>query len=128
MNDNQQTMTAAAKKSKKDKKNETISLSDLKPGMIVRIHEKINDIDAKGKERIRIQVFEGTVIAIKKPRTAEGSITIRKISDANVGVEKIFPLQSPLIDKIEFVRSLKTRRSKLYHLRDYGKKLKYKKN
>jgi len=132
MSDNKQlsekNISTGKKPSKNEKKNETVSPDMVKPGMILRVHEKINDIDAKGKERARIQIFEGTVIAVKKPKTAEGSIVVRKISDASIGVEKIFPLRSPLIEKIEIVRTVKTRRAKLYYLRSYKKRLKYKKH
>ncbi len=101
--------------------------SNLKAGMTVRVHEKIKDIDPKGKERTRIQVFEGIILAVKKPKTVSGTILVRKISHNNIGVEKIYPLQSPLIDKIEVVKEIKTRRAKLYFLPAYKKRLKLKK-
>jgi large subunit ribosomal protein L19 len=100
---------------------------ELQAGMTVKIHEKINDIDAKGKERTRIQVFEGIILSVRKPKTENGSILVRKISHNNIGVEKIYPLKSPLIDKIEVVKEIKTRRAKLYFLPDYKKRLKIKK-
>jgi large subunit ribosomal protein L19 len=102
-------------------------IDDLRPGMTVKVHEQIKDIDAKGKPRTRIQIFEGTILAINKPRTASGTILVRKISDNNVGVEKIFPLQSPLVDKIEIKKTIKTRRAKLYFLPEYKKRIKIKK-
>ena len=95
--------------------------------MTVKVYERINDIDAKGKERTRIQVFEGIILSIRKPKTASGSILVRKISHNNIGVEKIFPLKSPLIDKIEVTKEIKTRRAKLYFLPDYKKRLKTRK-
>ena len=98
--------------------------ANLKSGMTVRVHETIKDIDAKGKERTRIQIFEGMILAVKKPKSPSGTILVRKISDSNVGVEKIFPLHSPLVKKIEVVKQIKTRRSKLYYLRDYKKRIK----
>ncbi len=101
---------------------------ELKAGMTVRVHEKIKDIDAKGKERTRVQVFEGIILSVRKPKTVNGSILVRKISHNNIGVEKIFPLKSPLIDKIEVVKEIKTRRAKLYFLPDYKKRLKVKKS
>ena len=100
--------------------------TDLKPGMTVKVHEKIKDVDAKGKEKERIQVFEGIIIAIKKSKTRSGTFTIRKIS-ANVGVEKVYPMQSPLVEKIVPVKQAQVRRAKLYYLRDYKKRLKEKK-
>ncbi len=105
----------------------TAKTEELQAGMTVKVHEKINDIDAKGKERTRIQVFEGIILSVRKPKTINGSILVRKISHNNVGVEKIFPLSSPLIDKIEVVKAIKTRRAKLYFLPDYKKRLKAKK-
>ena len=98
----------------------------LKPGMTVQVHEKIKELDAKGKEKTRIQIFEGVVLAIKKPKTQSATITVRKISE-KIGVEKIFPLNSPLIEKITPVKQARVRRAKLYYLRDRKKKLKEKK-
>ncbi|MFH1457222.1 MAG: 50S ribosomal protein L19 [Patescibacteria group bacterium] len=98
----------------------------LSPGMTVKVHEQIKDIDAKGKERTRIQIFEGIILALKKPRTQGGTMTVRKISEG-IGVEKIFPLNSPLLKKIIPVKQALVRRAKLYYLRNYKKKLKEKK-
>lgn len=95
---------------------------EVKPGMVVRIHQKIKDVTAKGEEKERIQVYEGLVIAKKHGHEAGATITVRKISEG-IGVEKIFPLQSPLIDKIELVDQKAVRRAKLYYTRDYKKRL-----
>ena len=83
---------------------------DIKVGDLVRVHIKISE---KGKERI--QVFEGIVIATKGSGVSK-TFTVRKIS-YGVGVEKIFPLHSPTIDKIEIIKRGKVRRSKLYYMR-----------
>lgn len=89
-------------------------------GDTVRVHVKI-----KEGNRERIQVFEGTVIA-KKHGSVEETITVRRIS-YGVGVEKVFPIHSPSIDKIEVARAGKVRRAKLYYLRDrVGKSAKVK--
>ena len=80
-------------------------------GDTVRVHVHI-----KEGNRERIQVFEGTVIA-KKHGGIEETITVRRIS-YGVGVEKVFPLYSPVIEKVETVRKGKVRRAKLYYLRD----------
>ena len=86
----------------------------------IRVHLKVKE----GK-RERIQVFEGTVIAKKHGGIAE-TFTVRRVS-YGVGVEKVFPLHSPVIEKIETVRSGKVRRAKLYYLRDrVGKSAKIK--
>ena len=80
-------------------------------GDTVLVHVKI-----KEGSRERIQVFEGTVIA-KKHGGIEESFTVRRMS-YGVGCEKVFPLHSPLIEKVETVRRGKVRRAKLYYLRD----------
>ena len=89
-------------------------------GDTVRVHVKV-----KEGARERVQVFEGTVIA-KKHGGIEETFTVRRIS-YGVGVEKVFPLHSPVIEKIETVRTGKVRRAKLYYLRDrVGKSAKIK--
>ena len=89
-------------------------------GDTVRVHIKV-----KEGNRERIQVFEGTVIAKKHGGIAE-TFTVRRVS-YGVGVEKVFPLHSPVIEKIETVRTGKVRRAKLYYLRDrVGKSAKIK--
>ena len=80
-------------------------------GDTVKVHVKV-----KEGSRERIQVFEGTVIA-KKHGGIEETITVRRLS-YGVGVEKVFPVHSPSIEKIETVRSGFVRRAKLYYLRD----------
>ena len=84
----------------------------IKPGDTVRVHQKIED---KGKTRI--QVFEGTVLARKHGNEPGATFTVRKVA-SGVGVEKIFPLYSPTIDKIEIVKRAKVRRAKLYYIRE----------
>ncbi|WP_419020587.1 50S ribosomal protein L19 [Intestinimonas butyriciproducens] len=89
-------------------------------GSTVRVHIKV-----KEGNRERIKVFEGTVIAKKHGGVAE-TFTVRRVS-YGVGVEKVFPLHSPIIEKIETVRAGKVRRAKLYYLRDrVGKSAKIK--
>lgn len=85
-------------------------LPTMRPGDTVKVHVRIKEGD-----KYRIQVFEGVVIAIHNNQ-ATSSFTVRKIS-FGYGVERIFPLYSPIIDKIDIVRSGKVRRSKLYFLR-----------
>lgn len=84
----------------------------IKAGDTVRVHQKIQD---KGKTRI--QVFEGLVLARKHGDEPGATFTVRKVA-SGVGVEKIFPLYSPLIDKLEIVKRAKVRRSKLYYIRE----------
>ncbi len=115
------------KKVKKDVSVETlVKANNLKPGMTVRVYQKIKELNTKKEEKERIQYFEGIIIAKKHNSEVGGSITVRKISNG-IGVEKIFPLNLPTITKIEIKKQAKTRRSKLYFLRrGYKKKLKEK--
>lgn len=78
----------------------------------MRVHQKIED---KGKTRI--QMFEGLVLARKHGNEPGATFTVRRVVDG-IGVEKIFPLYSPMIDKIEVVRRSKVRRAKLYYIRE----------
>lgn len=84
----------------------------IRAGDTVRVHQKIQD---KGKTRI--QIFEGTVLARKHGDEPGATFTVRKVS-SGVGVEKIYPLYSPLIDKLEIVRRAKVRKAKLYYIRE----------
>lgn len=84
----------------------------ISAGDTVRVHQKIQD---KGKTRI--QIFEGLVLARKHGDEPGATFTVRKVA-SGVGVEKIFPLYSPLIDKLEIVKRAKVRRSKLYYIRE----------
>src|SRR5260221_14437084 len=83
----------------------------MESGDTVRVHVKIREGDKE-----RVQVFEGTVIGMHRGGL-RASFTVRKVS-AGQGVERIFPLHSPVIQKVEVVRSAKVRRAKLYFLRD----------
>lgn len=80
-------------------------------GSTVRVHVRIKEGD-----KSRIQVFEGTVIAKNNSGIAE-TFTVRRLS-YGVGVERVFPLHSPNVEKVELVRNGKVRRAKLYYLRD----------
>jgi len=91
-------------------------LADLRPGWTVRIYQKIKEGD-----KTRTQVFEGMVIAKKHGREAGGTITVRKVS-GGIGVEKIYPVYLPSVEKIEVIKKAKTRRAKLYYLKDKSSK------
>src|SRR6187397_2376579 len=83
----------------------------MKSGDTVRVHVKVREGDKE-----RIQIFEGLVIGLHRGGT-RASFTVRKVSFGQ-GVERIFPLHSPTVDKIEVIRGAQVRRAKLYFLRD----------
>ena len=95
---------------------------DIKSGDTVKVFQKIKE---GGKERI--QVFEGLVLAKKHGKGIGSTITVRKVI-AGIGVERIFPVNSPMIEKIEVLKRAKVRRAKLYYLRSAkGRKARLKK-
>ena len=83
----------------------------IKSGDTVRVTQKIKETG-----KVRLQVFEGIVLSVKHGHEAGSTFTVRKVA-SGVGVEKTFPLFSPMIDKIEIVKRTKTRRAKLYYIR-----------
>jgi len=88
------------------------NLPEVRPGDLVRVHQKIKEGDKE-----RISAFEGLVIATKHGTGVSATLTIRKVVDG-IGVERVFPLHSPRIERIEVVRRSKVRRAKLYYIRD----------
>jgi len=96
-------------------------LPDLKPGDTIKVHQKIKEGDKE-----RIQIFEGIIIGKKHGKGISATITVRKVVDG-VGVERVFPIHSPSVEKFEVLRHGKARRAKLYYLRTAkGKKAKLK--
>ena len=89
---------------------------DLRAGDTVRVFQKIQE---KGKTRL--QAFEGLVLARKHGKEAGATFTVRRVA-SGVGVEKIFPLYSPMIDHIDVLKRSKVRQAKLYHIRDKAAK------
>ncbi len=90
---------------------------DIKPGDTIRVHQKV-----KEGEKERIQIFEGLVLSRSHGKSISATITVRKISQG-VGVERIFPLHAPFIEKIEIAKHANVRKAKLYYLREAkGKK------
>lgn len=89
---------------------------DLRPGDTVKVWQKI-----KEKDKTRLQAFEGLVLSVKHGKEAGSTFTVRKVA-SGVGVEKIFPLYSPGIDKIDILKRSKVRRAKLYHIREKAAK------
>lgn len=94
---------------------------DFQAGDVVKVYQKVKEQDKE-----RIQVFEGVLLAKKHGKGVSGTITVRKISQG-IGVERVFPLHSPLVEKIEVARKTKVRQGKLYYLRSLkGKKARLK--
>lgn len=91
-------------------------LPDIRPGDTVKVSQKIKEGDKE-----RVQPFEGLVIARKHGRGISATITVRKISEG-IGVERIFPIHSPTIQKIEVLKHSKVRRAKLYYIREKAAK------
>lgn len=85
----------------------------IKPGFTVKVWQKVPDKGGK----FRLQAYEGLVIACKHGAEPGATFTVRRVA-SGVGMEKIFPLYSPMIDKIEILREVKVRRSKLYYIRE----------
>lgn len=88
----------------------------LRAGDTVKVWQKI-----KEKDKTRLQAFDGLVLAVKHGTEAGATFTVRKVA-SGVGVEKIFPLYSPNIDKVEIVKRALVRRAKLYHIREKAAK------
>ena len=89
-----------------------VNLPEIRPGDLVRVHQKIREGDKE-----RISAFEGLVIARKHGVGVSATLTVRKVVDG-IGVERIFPIHSPRIEKIEVVRRSQVGRGKLYYIRD----------
>lgn len=112
-------LTALKKNHKKE------DLPNFSVGDTIKVYVKVKEASKEGKERERLQAFEGIVISRKGGGLNEMFI-VRKISNG-VGVERIFPLNTPVIDKIKVIRKGKVRKAKLYYLRDrVGKSTKVK--
>jgi large subunit ribosomal protein L19 len=92
-------------------KSQTVARPAMQAGDTVKVHVRVKEGDKE-----RVQVFEGIVINLRRGGT-RASFTVRKVSFGQ-GVERIFPLHSPIIQKIDVLRSAKVRRAKLYFLRD----------
>lgn len=86
--------------------------TDVRPGDTVRVYQKIKEGDKE-----RLQAFEGLVLARKHGNEPGATLTVRK-EISGIGVERIFPIHSPLINKIEVIKKGKPRRAKLYYLRE----------
>ena len=95
---------------------------DIRAGDNIRVWQNIQEKDAKtGKLKTRLQAFEGLCIAVKHGKEAGGTFTVRRIA-SGVGVEKTFPLYSPMINSIEIIKRSSVRRAKLYFIREKAAK------
>ena len=103
-----------------------IQPAQIETGMTIRVHHKIKDIDPEGKEKERVQMFEGLVLKTSGAGNRK-TMTIRKVANA-VGVEKIFPVFLPSITKIELVKMVKARRNVMSFVRGSKKRFKDVKN
>ena len=99
-------------------------MTDVKPGMTVKVHQKIKEMTPSGEEKERVQVFEGMVLSVRGAGASK-TMTVRKVS-FGVGVEKIYPLTLPSIAKIEPVKQAQVRKAKLYYMQGFKKRLKEK--
>jgi len=99
------------------KQRKPLDTPEFQAGDVVKIFRKI-----KEGNKERLQAFQGTIIAIKGGQSSSKTITVRKVS-FGVGVEIVFPLSSPQIDKIEFIKRTRARRAKLYFVRDKSVKV-----
>jgi large subunit ribosomal protein L19 len=100
----------------KETPSKLVGMDQLKAGQTVRLHERIKDVSPKGEVRERIQIFEGMVLALGGKGISR-TMTIRKVSDG-IGVEKIYPINSPVVAKIELVKTAKVRQAKLGFLKN----------
>jgi len=97
---------------KKNYTKDTAAIPEFRTGDTVAVHAKITEGD-----KTRIQIFQGVCISIKKEKDLNGHFRVRKMS-SGIGVERVFPFHSPNIDKVEVMQRGKSRRSKLYYLRE----------
>ncbi|WP_029893522.1 50S ribosomal protein L19 [Desulfohalovibrio reitneri] len=94
-----------------EREHQRIDIPQFRPGDTVKVHFRIIEGDKE-----RIQVFQGAVIR-KRKGTTDSTFTVRKVSDG-VGVERVFPMHSPFIERVEVVNRGRVRRSRLYYLRN----------
>lgn len=100
-----------------------ITLAQTEPGMVIRVHQTIKDVNDKGETKERVQMYEGLVTRRRAGNEAGATVTVRKIAEG-VGVEKIYPVSIPSVKKVELVKRYKVRRANLQHVRHSTKRMK----
>ncbi|EKD33142.1 MAG: 50S ribosomal protein L19 [uncultured bacterium] len=121
----QKAVALAEQEELKKLKGSEIATEDIRPGMVVSVHERIIDVSPKGEERERIQVFQGRVMGLRGSKESRTMI-IRKIGAGGIGVEKIYPVHSPNVSKVELLKTTKVRKAKLNFLRGFKRRFKEK--
>lgn len=119
-----ETVSEKPKNSLSEPEGKIFGTKKLQTGMTIRVHERIKDISPKGEERDRIQLFEGIILDIHGSSVSQ-TITVRRVNKG-YGVEKIFPLCSPTVAKIEVLRIAKIRRARLGFLENFRRPFKRK--
>ena len=112
---------ATKENTKQDWRDKVLPL--IRAGVTVKVHQIIKEKNTKGEEKTRIQVFEGMVLGKHGGNTKSSTIKVRKMASGGIGVERIFPIWSPAIEKIEVTKEARVRRAKLTYLKGYKKKL-----
>ncbi len=108
---------------KKSDSYKEITLAQAEAGMVVRVHQTIKDVNAKGEEKERVQVYEGLVTRRRGGNQNGATVTVRKVAEG-IGVEKIYPVNVPSVKKVELVKQYKVRRANLQHVRTSNKRMK----
>lgn len=101
-----------------EKNKKKIKTSDIKVGMYLRVYQRIFELNSKGEEKGRLQMFEGLVIARKHGNEAGATFTVRKVTKTGHIVERIYPIYLPTLEKIELMKIAKRTKSKMYYLRN----------
>lgn len=109
-----------------EKNKKKIVSTDIKVGMYLRVYQRIFELNAKGEEKGRLQMFEGLVIARKHGNELGSTFTVRKVTKTGHTVERIYPIYLPTLEKIELMKIARRVKSKMYYLRNKKtKKLKF---
>jgi len=101
-----------------EKNKKKIKNTDIKVGMFIRVYQRITELNTKGEEKNRLQMFEGLVIARKHGNEAGATFTVRKVTKTGHTAERIYPINLPTLEKFEVLKIAKKRKSKMYFLRE----------